>query len=368
MGYTGEKASLNQYSSLYEYCKQKVFSELKEMFESDEIEQNRLSVSDISYSYVPKAITDNIPLVSFDGGLATLFSGTPMELSLIKIAAACPPSHQKDFLEQELKEIIFHVFSGNTVNSDESTLKKELQRLGSVDEFVTFLAFLGVEFNEFYYEFKKLVGKWKDSSPLKDSVRELLEWALIFDFYLRRKEDKNSGEFLVIKDGSLSVNPKAVTGVVSNKIRTVLAGESGENLPVIGVVKKSRFVGESLIGRIVQFYASRLESHSFFKIPSKYEAIADKDLSLNSFSRYFLTLFGGKSIFEIQIPKTIDRDKNRRELIFDIIAENTTFAYGGSISINSFAHIKASLSEAESRLLERNLYRDLKYFKPGDEK
>jgi hypothetical protein len=70
-------------------------------------------------------------------------------------------------------------------------------------------------------------------------------------------------------------------------------------------------------------------------------------------------------VYEIQIPKHISKDKEKVESIFDLIAENVTFSYGGSVSINSFAHIKASLSEAESNLLERNLYFELKNKKSG---
>lgn len=369
MGYNGEKASLNQYTSLYDYCKDRVFSDLKSIFTEDEIEQNKLEISDIPYYYQPKQIKNTVPLVSFDGGLANLFSGSQLEVSLIKVAGACPPEFEKIIDNKLLKEIIFHVFTGKLshCSNNSELIKKEIFRLGSLDEFVSFLAFSEIDFNEFYLEFKRLIDKWRDKTALKDSVRELLEWSLIFDFFQKMKELNNS-DYLIIKDGSLSVNAKALTGLVSNKIKNSLM-ESGDKLiPIIGVVKKSRFVGETPIGRIVSFYSARLPSHTFFKIPAKYESVMNKDLSSNAFSRYFLSLFGGSSIFEIQIPKPIDQSVELREKIFNILAENTTFSYGGSVSINSFAHIKASLSESDSLLLEKNLYRELKKDNPGDKK
>lgn len=363
MGYNGEKASLNQYSSLYEYCKKHVILELESLFVEDEVEQKKLELSDLVYVYKPKK-PENTPLISFDGGLSTLFKGTPMEVSLIKVSGACPPEHEGSFSGIEIPDILFHVFTGglSSTNDYSPLLKKELNRLCKNDFFLTFLAAIRVDFNTFSEELQKLVEKWKEKSTLRDSFRELLEWSLIFDF-ISKSKFKKSGvlPFLVVKDGSLTTNARSLTGAVANGIKKFIEDPSEIGMfPVVGVVKSSRFVGESSIGRIVKSYASMLESHVFFQIPKKYEAVEDKDHAKNAFNRYFLSLFGGSSIYEIQIPKHIALNQEKRELIFDLISENVTFAYGGSVSINSFAHVKASLSEAEGSLLEKNLYFELK--------
>jgi hypothetical protein len=186
---------------------------------------------------------------------------------------------------------------------------------------------------------------------------------IIFDF-ISKANDKDKGliDYFVIKDGSLTTNPRAITGEIANSIKKTIDSPDSliKSFPVIGIVKNSRFVGESPVGRIVKTYASMLDSHIFFKLPKKYEAIEDKDFINNSFSRYFFSLFGGTSVYEIQIPNHICKDENKVESIFDIIADNITFSYGGSVSINSFAHIKASLSEAESDLLEKKIYSEIK--------
>jgi hypothetical protein len=340
-----------------------VIHELESLFVSDEVEQKKLEISDIPFLYKPKKSIET-PLVSFDGGLSTLFKGTPMEVSLIKVSGAAPPDHEQFFSNTQIPDILFHVFTGRlSSKEDPAFLKKELTRLCQNEYFLSLLAILKVDFKTFNEEMQKLVDKWKEKSTLRDSFRELLEWALIFDFIVKTNlPESGLKDYLVIKDGSLTTNARAITGALANSIKTVI--DSPDNVtikfPVIGVVKNSRFVGETPIGRIVKSYASMLDSHVFFQLPKKYEAVEDKDHAGNSFSRYFLTLFGGNSIYEIQIPNHICKDQEKVDSILDLIADNVTFAYGGSVSINSFAHVKASLSEAEGSLLEKNIYFEIK--------
>ena len=366
MGYESERASLNQYSDLQEYCEKNVYNDLKEIFKSAQTKNSEINREILKIVYSPKENPIQVPLLSFDGGMANLFVGRETELCLLKVAGACPPDSEIFFKEGELKEIFFHCFVGQIIsaeddNKSKEVVQKEVLRLQDLKEFKNFLRILGVTPDEFSKEFFKLVEKWKDKSTIKDSLRELLEWALVIDFIAERKVgESESIPYLIIKDGNLSSNPKAITGLLSNKIKDLLNGKN-ETIKIpylIGAVKASRYTGDSPIGHVVKRFSKKVKSHEFFRLPAKFEAVADKDFKDKAFQRYFLKIFE-KNIFEIQIPNVIKENEAELHHILDLIASQITFSYGGTISTNSFAHQKASLSEAESKGLEKEIFIEL---------
>ena len=89
--------------------------------------------------------------------------------------------------------------------------------------------------------------------------------------------------------------------------------------------------------------------------------LLDKNFADQPFDRYFLNLFEGESIYEIQIPNVISKHENKKILhkVLDLIASQVTFKYGGSIITNSYAHEQASISAAEGQLLELKISEEL---------
>jgi hypothetical protein len=371
MGYQGEKASLNQYSDLLDYCKKNVVTELQDIFDINMQQEFEIRKQILAFIYEPKPPCLDIPLLSFDGGMANLFQGQMTETCILKVAGACPPEFNKHFATDDLKEVFFHTFIGRLgyVESEENkeataeVIQKELNRLLNIEEFLTLLVTFDVEVKHFSDKFKSLVNSWKDKSAIKDCFRELLEWAMVIEFMVNyKKTNKTRLPFLIIKDGNLSSNAKAITGTLADKVRQFIKGEN-QLVPIpfiIGAVKSSRYTGDNAMGNIVKKFAKDVPSHSFFKLPKRFEAAVDKDLANNAFKRYFLSLFGGEQVFEIQIPIPLSEDEELRNLVLDLVASQVTFEYGGSISTNSYAHVRASLSEAEARVLQKTVFEELK--------
>jgi hypothetical protein len=370
MGYEGERASPNQYSSLLEYCKKNVMEELQEIYDEDVTQTRELRNQILSFIYKPKPLTSVTPLLSFDGGMATLFHRQMTETCLLKVSGACPPQFESQFKPGELKSLFFHTFVGRLSYSNNNedpelvnnVIQKELIRILNIPEFIKMLSVLEVEPAHFSAKLKTLANSWKDKASMKDCFRELLEWALVIDFIANRKYDKNQTlPFLVIKDGNLSSNAKAVTGTLAEKMKLFIKGENAQ-IPIpyiVGAVKSSRYTGDNAMGTIVKRIASEVPSHSFFKLPKKFEAALDKDFANNSFKRFFLSLFHGDKVFEIQIPLPIANNQDLLESTLDLIGSQVTFEYGGSIATNSFAHIKASLAESEAKNLENTVRAEL---------
>jgi hypothetical protein len=371
MGYNGEKASVNQFSDLYEYFEKNVASELKELYDENVLREKKINKNELRFTYVPNKLETITPLVSYDGGMTTLFQGQLTETCMLKIAGACPPDQKGIFSNDEIKEIFFHSFVGKLIHSDtdkedelKNALREELKRLLEVNEFVTMLQVFGVKVEDFEEKFFGLVSRWKDKSTIKDTMRELLEWALVIDFLNSQKSKTHEDgklPFLIIKDGNISSNPKAVTISISHKIQELLEGRNKE-IPVpyiIGAVKNSRFTGESPLGKMISKFGKILPSHSFFKIPAAYEGLLDKDFASQPFSRYFLNIFGGDSVYEIQIPRVLSNNDVLLPQILDLIASQVTFSYGGSIITNSYAHKRASIAEVEGKMLEVQILKDM---------
>ena len=373
MGYNGERGSLNQFSDLYEYLESNVKKDLKDLYKESTEADRKINKKELRYFYESKEIKLDTPLLSFDGGMTTLFQGTIAETCLLKVSAGIPPEFEEHFSKENVNDIFFHTFVGKlSFESDPAKIKiivkEEVARLASLKEFQSLLSSFKLSLEEFESSFLNLVNKWTDKSSLKDTIRELLEWSIIINFLNNNslKTKKIEGDnipFLIIKDGNISSNPKAVTNSISNKIKILLKGED-EDLPlplIVGAVKSSRFTGDSLLGKLIIQFGKRLPSHSFFRLPQQYEVLLDKNFADQPFDRYFLNLFQGESIYEIQIPTVISKNPNQKilEKVLDLIASQVTFRYGGTISTNSYAHEQASISAAEGQRLEDKISEEM---------
>jgi hypothetical protein len=373
MGYNGERGSVNQYSDLYSYLENNVKKDLKVLYKETLDRDSKMNRNGVREPYEPKEVTNPVPLLSFDGGMTTLFQGTVAETCLLKVSAGIPPEFEEIFKKEKINDIFFHTFVGKlsfaeTPESIKEVLKEEVQRLSSLKEFQAMLKAFSVSLEDFEEKFLNLVNRWTDKTVLKDTIRELLEWSLIIDF-LHNNSYKNEEfiddnlPFLIIKDGNISSNPKAVTVSISAKIKDLFNGDIKDMpLPlIVGAVKSSRFTGDSPLGKTIKQFGRRLESHTFFRLPQQYEALLDKNFASQPFDRYFLNLFEGESIYEIQIPNVISKHKNKKILhkVLDLIASQITFKYNGSIITNSYAHEQASISAAEGQLLENTIAAEL---------
>ena len=373
MGYNGERGSLNQFSDLYQYLESNVKKDLKDLYKESTEADRKINKKELRYFYESKEIKLDTPLLSFDGGMTTLFQGTIAETCLLKVSAGIPPEFEEHFSKENVNDIFFHTFVGKlSFESDPAKIKiivkEEVARLASLKEFQSLLSSFKLSLEEFESSFLNLVNKWTDKSSLKDTIRELLEWSIIINFLNNNslKTQKIEGDnipFLIIKDGNISSNPKAVTNSISNKIKILLKGED-QDLPlplIVGAVKSSRFTGDSLLGKLIIQFGKRLPSHSFFRLPQQYEVLLDKNFADQPFDRYFLNLFQGESIYEIQIPTVISKNPNQKilEKVLDLIASQVTFRYGGTISTNSYAHEQASISAAEGQRLEDKISEEM---------
>jgi len=319
----------------------------------------------LKFSYKPKPVETTVPLLSIDGGMANLFVGSVCETCLIKVAVASPPDHMKWFSSNDLIEVFFHTFVGklNQAPTDEETesrAKEEITRLLEVEVVTLMLDSLSLEKETISSALLKLIRGLKDKTALKDTVRELLEWACIF-YVVKIQLEKSNSEFpyLIIKDGNLGSAAKAVSGILQEKIHQYLSGQNQKlGIPwIVGVVKSSRYTGDSPIGTIVNRVAAKVSTHSFFRLPPKYEVIMDKRFAENPFKRFFAKIIN--NVYEIQIPRVLAENESHLAKVLDILASQMSFAYDGSISTNSYAHIKASLSEAEARVLEQKLKNEI---------
>jgi len=364
MGYNNEKASLNQFSALYEYCQKKVISQIKTVLIKADFDENAPIEQELPFVYESKNKEDLIPVVSFDGGLATIFPGELAETKLIKVAGACPPKWQDSFIG--LRDEMFHVLSGllkwpeGAELSEEEMIQKTIDQALEVDSILETLDHLGLSADQFK---DSMIGhlKYKQGNQVEDCFREILEWCLIINFTYRQKQNskidfKNPIPYIIVKDGSLYPFGKTVGDLMSAEIEKFL--NSGI-CPIVGMVKSSRFVAkDSSYRKAINKYLKKIKGNTFFKIPKKLEMIIDS--RENFYERYFFSILSGNSVYEIQIPKVnFQKKKQYAESIMDVLNAQITFNFGGSISTNSYAHQLASLSEAESRFLTDKIKSDL---------
>lgn len=376
MGYSNERASLNQFSELYTYCQENVMAQIKTVFNKTLENEKNFLEKELPFVYESLNQEDKIPVVSFDGGIATIFLGELAETKIIKVAGAAPPKWKDYFVG--IQSSLFHVCSG---------LLKWPQGIGITQEEAIIITIEESLKNEVLLELFDHLGisienykdsmtshlKYKQGNQVEDCFREILEWALIINFCERQKNNKNIDNkqkipYLIVKDGSLYPFGKTVGDLLSKEIEKYLnAGECS----IVGMVKASRFVAEdSSYRKSINKYLKGINKNTFFKLPKKLEMTIDHRSYF--YERYFFSMFGGKSIYEIQIPiVNMQIDKNYITMMMDIINSQVTFNFGGSISTNSYAHIEASLSESESRLLTEKLKTEILkelHQKKGEEK
>jgi hypothetical protein len=224
---------------------------------------------------------------------------------------------------------------------------------------------LKISKEDFYVAMRGRVNHLKSKSQdrlvgFEDNIREILEVSGMVVFSYDQINNKNLDDYkksefkyLLIKDGTLFPQPMTVSSTISEAVSKWF---QKENIPVIGIVKNSRFVNDdSIWGNVVKQFGKKVRSHSFYRIPSEVEFSIDKNTDKNSYKRYFLSIFGGESIYEIQIPKIITEDVDKLEFVLTRIAGEITYSYDGSISTNSYAHEKASLPEGEAKALTEKL-------------
>lgn len=363
MGYSNEKASLNQYSSLLKYCRENVVSQIKTIHSKTHHVEEELLNKELPFLYESTNKEDKVPLVSFDGGLATIFPGELSETKLIKVAGACPPNWSEVF--QGIQNGMFHVLSGvlkwpeGADLTEEDVINYTIETSLKLDTLTEMMDHLDIK-QEDYIQSMISHLKYKQGQQVEDAYREILEWALIVNCYFRQKNNKKINHqeeipYLIIKDGSLYPYAKSIGGVMSEAIEKFL---NLGDVPIVGMVKASRFVAQdSLYRKAIDKYLSKFKKNCFFQIPKELEAKMDgRD---NLYHRYFFSLFKGRSVYEIQIPKSNVKSENYVKNIMDILNSQVTFSYGGSVSTNSYAHQEASLAESEAKFLTRELKSEL---------
>ena len=365
MGYSNERASLNQFSSLYKYCKENVIDKIKPVYQKSVDNEVAVLEKELPFIYVSENKEDKVPLASFDGGLATIFGGELAETKLIKVAGAAPPKWESTLVG--ISTSMFHVLSGvlkwpegadmTEIDIINQTVDDSLQ----VDVLVEMLDHLGIDIDAYK---NNMVGhlKYKQGNQVEDCYREILEWALIVNCTYRQQKNTLVDHslplpYLIVKDGSLYPFAKSIGGVMSAEIEKFL--NSGI-CPIVGMVKSSRFLADdSSYRKAINKYLHNIKKNTFFQIPKTLEAKIDH--RSNFYQRYFFSLFGGKSVYEIQIPTVnLQRAENYSIQIMDVLNSQVTFSFGGSVSTNSYAHIEASLAESEAKFLTEKLKAELK--------
>ena len=364
MGYNNERASLNQFSDLYNYCKEHVLEDIRGIYEKDHKVDPALLLKELPFIYEAKT-NELVPTVSFDGGLATIFPTELSEVKLIKVAGACSPKWKDSFVG--IQKSMFHILSGilkwpqgADLTAQEIinfTIDESLQ----VDIITEMIDHLGIDLDEYKNSMAEHL-RYKKGNGVEDCFREIMEWALIVNFWARQKNNKLIDStlpvpYLIVKDGSLYPFAKSVGEVMSREIEKFL---SSGNVPIVGMVKASRFVSdEGSYRKAINKYTKTIKDNSFFQIPKDLETKIDS--RVNNYERYFFSIFRGKSLYEVQIPKAnIAKDESYPKEVMDVLNAQVTFMYGGTVSTNSFAHIEASLAESESRFLTDKLKNDLR--------
>jgi hypothetical protein len=369
MGYKNEYASLNKFSGMKKYFEDKIKKDIIPLIkETQKNEQKQKSIP-LKYQYNPKI--NEVPCVAFDGGMATLFVGEPSETKILKVSAGFSEENSELF-NQDYQSDNIHIFTGKLkwLDGINVTLEDAINELVEIMiNNVTIkecLLILGIDSNNFksnmFNKFFKFEGK-----SVEDNVREIFELSAIIVYNEKMKKNiklienqKNKKlitSFLIIKDGTLYPSQKTVSALFGNAVATYF--DLNDNY-IVGVVKSSRFVNrENSWSKMVIKYGENLASHSFYRIPDKLELSIDKHTKENHYRRLFLTIFGGESIYEIQISKTHTSNKDELEFILDGLKSQITVKYGGSIITNSYAHLNASLSESEAKFLTKELREDI---------
>lgn len=378
MGYNSEGASPGKYSKLKKYCDDKVTSALTSVVRNMKKHEDEIKALKPTFEYRPQLEETLTPVAAIDGGIAVLFPNEVSETKIIKIAIGVPPVW-KDFLTDAEYEDFTHIFTGQLRWPDGAEKEFEkivLEMIDIVNENETIqkareiLEVSQEDFNKAIRD-RAFHLKSKTTNSLtgfEDNIRELFEISALVCFTHKQKKNKKLIEhfikneldvpYVFIKDGTLYPSRMTLSGLLADAVSAYF--NSGD-VPVVGVIKNSRFVNKDNIwSKVITNYAREVKSHTFFRIPKSVEISIDSNSDDLDFRRYFLSLFGGESIFEIQIPKVLTQDDKKLKFILKVLAEQITFKYGGSISTNSYAHDRASLPEVEARHLTQAVRDDLK--------
>ncbi len=358
MGYKNERASLNQFSSLEEYAQKHVKKTIVEISELSNARDLEMRLLKPSFEYCPtEEDAKQIPMASVDGGIATLFSGELTEVKILRVAAGCSEEYE-DVFDIKKYQTFTHLYSGKLKWPEGVNLTLEVAIEENVDILLqnTFVIqavnVLELSLGDFRQalisHFTRLRGK-----SMEDNFREILELSMMVCFLDDQKQKHK--EFLLVKDGTLFPSRTTSSTIFSDRVRDYFSTPQ----PVIGVIKSSRFVNrENAWSKMILDYAASVKSHTFFRVPKRVELMIDPRSDELPYRRFFLSLFGGDSVYEIQIPKKAS-EKDKVEELLKALASQITFSYGGSLIVNSYAHESASLSESEAKFLTEDMRNDL---------
>ena len=375
MGYKNEGASLNKYSSMKEYCDKHITKALTAVYVSSNKKEEEIKALKPKFEYRTKEKENLVPVIAIDGGMATIFSGAVEETKILKVASGYPPEFEHFFLKPY--EDFIHVFTGQLkwpegVDKTVEELSEELiEELLKNETIKKARYILNLEDKSFADAMRSRINHLKGGRPFlkgfEDNVREVFELSAMVILTQSQLDNElimnNFSKeslmipYLLIKDGTLY--PSKMTA--SSLFAEAVAGWFNRgDVFVVGVVKASRFVNkENSWAKTIHEYAENVPSHTFFRLPDKVEMSIDPHSKDQDFKRYFLSIFGGEGIYEIQIPRVLSNDDLKVKAILDVIASQITFRYGGSISTNSHAHENASLPEAEAKYLTQEIKEDL---------
>lgn len=379
MGYQNESASPNKYSGMKQYCEEQVNKKLSQVLKTASSKEEEIKALKPSFEFRPVLNQETlVPVAAIDGGIAVLFPNEVGETKLLKVAVGIPP-HWQGYLAKEELEQYTHIFTGQlrwpegTGQEFEDLINEMIKIVMENPVIKEAREILKISQEDFSKALHDRVNHLKSKKQqqltgFEDNLRELLELSAIVVFTFHQNQNQKLLNhfqkhqllipYLLIKDGTLYPSKMTLSGKIADAITEYF---NQGNIPVIGVIKNSRFVNKDNIwSKVITDYAKDVKSHTFFRIPKKVEIGIDKDSEDLDYRRYFLSLFGGESVYEIQIPKIITQDDNKLKSLLTVVAEQVTFKYGGSISTNSYAHEKASLPEVEARYLTQNLRDELK--------
>lgn len=372
MGYKGEKASLNQYSLIKDYLMSSgAVDQIKQVYSLTEDFFKKIERNKIDGVQVVDTKTENVEpfkVVAFDAGMARFFKDSPYEVVVLKIAGGCEESTKKEYLELVSPEFS-HVFSGLVKNPrvfSEITHRNDrdgaavlgAQEISRLFDEGLFKKFNSLMNSLFEGDFKKEVETWLSKSkklPEIDNLsREFAEW-----YFILRAALKKDGDVMIIKDGSLITNQFGSGQALADRLAKVFSGNSDalSNL-IVGVVKESRFIKDEghIVSKTIRDFSKNLKGNKFFRIPAELEAVLDQTAEENkTVDRLFLSVSSGKNVYEVQFPRSLTKNPEIFEKARATLLSQITSLYGGSIAANSLAHKAASLSEAESSSLEKEL-------------
>lgn len=363
MGYKNEFASPNKYSELEKYYNKNIKGKIIPIVDKFSEDSKITSIDKFKNLYTSE-MPLNIPCAGFDGGIAILFPSELHEVKVLKVASGCSEDDLELFKKNH--ESFIHIFTGKfkwlfgTNQELKDVIDELLEIVMSNKVIIDALNILKINKEEFRNHLYNKIFKFKGKA-IEDNIREIFELSALIVFNENNKKNKtlvdnqknknNPIPFMLIKDGTLFPNGKTVTGLFADAVSSYL---NNSNNYVIGVVKASRFVNQdNSWSKIIKNRAKSIDSHTFFQLDESFEEKIDEHSRNLPYIRYFLTLFGGNSIYEIQIPKYFENNTNELHNIFNALTSQISFLYGGSIITNSYAHQNASLSEFEAKILSK---------------